>query len=82
LKLWNTKPSVSLRIRASSLRGRPPTSRPASRYAPRDGRSRQPITFINVDFPDPDAPITATNWPAVICSETSSSARSSVSPVA
>ena len=40
------------------------------------------MTFISVDLPEPDAPMTATNWPAGIASDTSSSARTSVSPAA
>jgi hypothetical protein len=33
------------------------------RYAPDVAMSRQPITFMNVDLPEPDGPITATNSP-------------------
>ena len=37
---------------------------------PRVGRSRQPMMFIVVDFPEPDAPMIATNSPSRIVSET------------
>jgi len=33
-------------------------------YVPRVGLSRQPTMFMNVDLPEPEAPMTATNsWP-------------------
>jgi hypothetical protein len=37
----------------------------SSQYEPEVGRSRQPITFMNVDFPEPDGPITATISPGI-----------------
>src|SRR5690349_2891427 len=53
---------------------------PSSQYSPRDGTSRQPRMFINVDLPDPDEPITATYSPASTRSDTPWSACSAVSP--
>jgi hypothetical protein len=81
LKLWNTKPSVRFRISASRFRSSRPTSSPASRYAPLVGRSRQPSRFMSVDFPDPDAPMTATDSPASMSSDTPASAFTCTSPV-
>ena len=37
--------------------------------------------FMNVDFPEPDGPMTATNSPCSTWSETPSRARTSVSPI-
>ena len=36
---------------------------------------------MNVDLPDPDGPVTATNSPGSIVSETPRSARTSCSPI-
>ncbi len=44
------------------------------------GRSRQPMTFMKVDLPEPDGPITATKSPASTESVTSSSAVTVSSP--
>jgi hypothetical protein len=60
--------------------GEPPTSTPLKRYCPDVGRSRQPITFIAVDFPDPLGPMIATNSPGVMSISTPSSARTSAAP--
>ena len=54
--------------------------RPATRKRPAVGRSRQPMTFIIVDFPEPDGPMMAIYSPALIESETLSSARTIFSP--
>jgi hypothetical protein len=56
------------------------TSRPFMRYVPAVGRSRQPIRCMKVDFPDPDGPVSATNSPGSIDSETPRSAGTSTSP--
>ena len=40
------------------------TGSPAKKYSPLVGRSKQPSVFINVDFPDPECPIMATNSPS------------------
>jgi hypothetical protein len=60
LKVWNTKPISLFRILANSLSFISLTLIPLNRYWPDVGVSRQPITFISVDFPDPDGPIMAT----------------------
>ena len=61
LKVWNTKPISLFRIRASSLSPSSETRCPLSQYSPAVGLSRQPIRFISVDLPEPEAPMTATN---------------------
>src|SRR3569623_1532529 len=81
LKLWNTKPSVRLRTWASSLRSSLDTSCPSRWYVPLVCRSRQPMMFISVDLPDPDAPITATKSRASTANDTSRRARTSTSPI-
>src|SRR5687768_1041227 len=63
LKLWKTNPIRRLRISARTSDVTSATSRPSNQYRPRLGWSRQPRIFIKVDFPDPDAPMTATNSP-------------------
>ena len=57
---WNTNPILRLRMSAWRFSSSRRMSTPSSRYRPRLGRSRQPMMFISVDLPDPDAPITAT----------------------
>ena len=63
LYCWKMKPSILFRISASWFRFIWPTSCPSSRYAPEVGTSRQPMMFIQVDFPLPDCPTIATNSP-------------------
>jgi len=60
LKVWKTKPISLLRMRASSSSTRSLTFCEFSQYSPLVGVSRQPTRFINVDFPEPDGPMTAT----------------------
>jgi len=60
LNVWNTDPMYRLRMSESWSSSRPDTRRPFSRYSPRVGVSRQPIRFMNVLFPEPDGPMTAT----------------------
>src|SRR5439155_6626578 len=60
LKVWNTNPISSLRMRASASSSRSETFWALSQYSPDVGVSRQPIRFIRVDLPDPDGPMTAT----------------------
>jgi hypothetical protein len=55
---------------ARSAAGTVVTSTPSSRYEPDCGRSRQPITFMNVDLPEPLGPMIATNSPVRTVSET------------
>jgi len=80
LKLWNTKPMRSLRMRASAGSGSCDTSMPSNRYWPLVGRSRQPSTAIRVDLPEPDEPMMATNSPCAMVRLTPSSACTSVAP--
>src|SRR5215471_9228273 len=70
----------SLRRCASSGSVSVATSTPSNRYWPELGRSRQPSTAINVDFPEPDAPTIATNSPRAIVTLTPFIAWMSMSP--
>jgi hypothetical protein len=47
---------------------------PSTTTVPLSGRSIAPMMCSNVDFPDPDAPVSATNSPAPTLSVTSSAA--------
>src|SRR5262245_64514258 len=69
-----------LRTAESSRLDRCDTSRPFRRYEPAVGRSRQPIKCMNVDLPEPEGPVSATNSPGSIESETPRSAGTSTSP--
>ena len=53
---------------------------PSRWYVPLVGSSRQPTIFMNVDLPEPEAPMTATNSPAGTSVETPRSACTSTSP--
>src|SRR6478752_4935505 len=53
---------------------------PSMRYSPSLGSSRQPRMLIVVDFPEPLAPVIATNSPARTSRFTPSSARTAASP--
>ena len=81
LKVWNTNPISSLRMRASSLSFIWLTCFPFSRYEPLLGVSRQPMRFISVDLPEPDGPMIATYSPRSIWIETPRSAWISSSPI-
>ena len=59
LKLWKTKPISRLRAFANCASFMSPTWVPLSRYSPRVARSRQPMIFIIVDLPEPEAPTMA-----------------------
>ena len=50
-----------LRIAASASPESAEIFSPARMYSPPVGLSRQPIRFMNVDLPEPDGPMTATN---------------------
>src|SRR5947199_837728 len=63
LKFWKTKPIRRLRIAARSLTESVETSTSPRRYVPRVGWSRQPIRFMHVDLPEPDAPMIAKSSP-------------------
>ncbi len=67
-------PISLFRICASSSSFIAEISRPFRMYDPVDGVSRQPMRFINVDFPDPEGPMIATYSPASIESVTPSKA--------
>ncbi len=60
LNVWNTKPIFLLRTAASSSSFIDSTGVPSRMYFPALGRSRQPMMFISVDFPEPDGPMMAT----------------------
>src|SRR6476646_4799811 len=55
------------------------TRAPLSQYSPSFGVSRQPMTFIRVDLPDPDGPMIATYSLRAIARSTPRSART-ISP--
>ena len=57
------------------------TSVPARWYVPEDGRSRQPMTCMSVDLPEPDGPTMATNSPSRTWMSTPASACTWVRPV-
>jgi hypothetical protein len=81
LNVWKTNPISWFRIRASSSSSRSRISVPRSLYEPLVGVSRQPITFISVDLPDPDGPMTARYSPDRIESETPARACTSLVPI-
>ena len=80
LKAWNTKPTWVRRntVRASSSSAC--RAWPATQISPEVGSSRPAARFMNVDFPEPDGPITAVNWPGWMSTDTSSSARTTPLP--
>ena len=57
---------LRLRIAASSSRESSDTSLAVEHVLAGVGRSRQPSTFMKVDLPEPDGPITATNSPCAM----------------
>ena len=64
LKPWNTKPISRLRTRASSRFDQRRDVAPVrAGSCPHVGRSRQPRRCMNVDLPEPDGPVSATNSP-------------------
>ena len=80
LKLWNTNPSFAVRTSARWLGVSVLISSPSNQNLPELGRSRQPRMFINVDLPEPDAPISATISPRAMDSEMPLSTGTSTSP--
>jgi hypothetical protein len=80
LNVWNTNPTVVLRSTASSDSPSVAISVPSTVTVPSVGTSNAPIMFINVDFPDPDGPMIATNSPSAIAIDDPRSARTVVSP--
>src|SRR5580692_481188 len=69
------KPTLSARTRFNSPAEMFATFSPSSQISPELGRSRQPIKFTRVDFPEPLGPITAIHSPGSTLREKSSSAR-------
>jgi len=61
---WKTKPIVRLRTRARPSSSSSATGVPARTYWPLLGRSRHPMMFIIVLFPEPDGPTIARNSPS------------------
>ena len=79
---WKTNPILRLRMRESAASSSVRTSIPSRKNWPRVGTSRQPMMFISVDLPDPEAPMIATKSPRSTTSETPRSACTSTSPIA
>ena len=63
-----------------SLRDIVESDTPEIRTSPLVGSSRLPAIVSSVDFPDPDAPITATSWPSSTDSSTPSRAWTAAAP--
>ena len=80
LKLWKTKPIRRLRSHARSDSESRVTSRPSISCRPLVGRSRKPSRLINVVFPEPEAPISATISRRAIDSDTPRSTGTSIDP--
>jgi hypothetical protein len=68
-------------MRASSSSSISETFLPLSQYSPCVGVSRQPIKFINVDFPEPDGPMIAMYSPRGMSKETPCSACTASVPI-
>src|SRR6185369_15574673 len=68
-------------MRASSSSSISETFLPLGQYWPCDGVSRQPIRFINVDFPEPDGPMIAMYSPRGISNDTPCSACTDSVPI-
>ena len=58
------KPTRVARTAARSRSAMRATSNPVMRTTPEVGRSRVPMMWRSVDFPDPEGPTMATNSPA------------------
>ena len=80
LKNWKTKPTFSRRSRVSALSFSAVISVPSISIVPEVTRSRPASTFISVDLPEPDGPMTAANWPRGNSTETPRSASTEKSP--
>ncbi len=81
LNVWNTKPTYLHRMSASALSLSRDTSWRFRKYSPAVGRSRQPITFMKVDLPEPEGPMIATNSPGSTFTSTPCNAWTTVSPM-
>ena len=60
LKHWKTKPILRLRTMRLAPLVEPAHVDAVEQVAAAGGASRQPMMFISVDLPEPDAPMTAT----------------------
>ncbi len=74
LKNWKIMPTRRRRNSARPFSSSPTRSSPPTTTDPPDGRSSPDTMFSRVDFPEPEGPITATDSPAPIVSETPSRA--------
>ena len=77
---WKTNPVRSRRSRVARSSDSSLIVSPSRITSPVVGRSRPPRTWSNVDLPEPDGPIRATNSPAWTVSETPRSASTTVEP--
>ncbi len=80
LKNWKTKPMCRRRSLVRAVSPIAVISCPAIQALPEVGRSRPARTFIRVDLPEPEGPITATSSPSETESETPARASTAVSP--
>ena len=80
LKPWKTKPSMCRRRSVNWVREKSLVDMPWKRYSPEEGTSSPPMMFMQVDLPEPDGPMIATNSPTEIDRSTLSSARMVASP--
>ena len=80
LKNWNTNPICRRRNFVKSESFRFVISVPDTLTVPELGLSSPAKMCINVDFPDPDGPITAVNFPRPTSNETPRNASTAVSP--
>ena len=80
LNCWKTKPTLRLRMSASSFSVRLLVYSPSIFMYPLVGVSRHPMRFIIVLLPEPEGPMIAVNEPLRICAETPSSALTQKSP--
>ena len=77
---WNTNPIRSRRIRVSSLSPSVVRSASPTNTCPDVASSSAARQCISVDFPEPDGPMIAVNWPGPNSTLTPSRAATWVSP--
>ena len=80
LNVWKINPIIRFRSSARWFAVAPDISCPSSQYWPVLGWSRQPRIFIKVLLPEPLAPMSATNSPRAMDSDTPFSTGTSTSP--
>ena len=80
LNAWKTKPIRSRRILVRSLSPSVVRSASPTNTRPEVAASNAARQCISVDFPDPDGPMIAVNWPGWNSTFTPSSAATWVSP--